>query len=116
MGGVDFYNKKTNTVEKVKGMTSTEKNVISVFSIMIDDDDKVWVTTLDGLYTKENGEFKRVLNEYFGDIFIRHISKDSKGNIWLCTNFRGIYKIDSDFNVTNFNKSNTPELKSNRIL
>ena len=57
-----------------------------------------------------------VLKETFGNKFIRHVNEDSDGNIWICSNFFGIYKIDKNAEIVNYNRENTPVFNNNMFM
>ncbi len=112
LGGINKYNPVTNKMEKVTG----GEKLSNVFSLEKDSQNRIWAATLNGLFRKDNDSFVEVYKETFDNKFLRHINEDSNGNIWICSYFFGVYKIDKNGNISNFNKDNTPGIINNMFL
>ncbi|MFB6342947.1 two-component regulator propeller domain-containing protein [Saccharicrinis sp. FJH62] len=116
IGGLNKLNAGTKKIEKVKLLNPNPLQY--VFSIKIDSKKRMWVGAISGLYLKEPDEvdFKMFKPEYFQDNFIYHVNEDQNGNIWACSYYTGIYKIDKQQNVTRYNTQTEPAIKSNVIV
>jgi len=118
IGGLNKYVKSTGNIEHIV-LNHPDKNLVqSVFSITIDSKKRIWVAAISGLYLKMPGsdQFNMFMPEAIDNLFFYHVGEDFEGNIWACSYFNGIYKIDQNLRLTNYNTNNTPLLKSNQII
>jgi ligand-binding sensor domain-containing protein/signal transduction histidine kinase/AraC-like DNA-binding protein len=118
IGGLNKYIKSTGNIEHIV-LNHPDKNLVqSVFSITIDHQQRIWVAAISGLYLKMPGsnQFNMFIPEAIDNLFFYHVGEDFDGNIWVCSYFNGIYKIDQNLRLTNYNTDKTPQLKSNQII
>ncbi len=123
LGGLNKYNSRTKKIEPVPLIPPEEdmkQDVYSksLFSILIDSKKRVWVGSLEGLYLREkpDGEFRIWSPEYFLNNFVYNISEDQAGDLWVCTYNRGIFRIDSEMNITSYQVGGKYDIRSNRIV
>lgn len=123
IGGLNKYNVKTKKVEYIRlipPVESMKEDVYSksLFSVLIDSKKRIWVGSIEGLYMRETkyDEFKIWNPGQFQNNFIYHIEEDQSGNIWICTYEKGIYRIDTLMNVSNFQQGDKYDIRSNRIV
>lgn len=118
IGGLNKYHIKTGKIENINLIHPDTNFIKSVFSVFIDSKQRIWVGAIAGLYmNKDNSrEFEIFKPEIFQSNFIYQVGEDHEGNIWACSYLSGIYKIDSELQVTNYQRSNTPSLLSDEIV
>ena len=123
IGGLNRYNVRTHSLEKVElvpPVKEMEEDVYSksLFSILIDSKNRIWVGSIEGLYMREteSDDFEIWNPAFFQNNFIYHIEEDQTGNLWICTYEQGIYKIDPGMNVSNYRMSCNHDILSNRIV
>jgi len=77
-----------------------------VFSILHDSKNRIWIGTSEGLCVY-NPETKLISNNFLPHHpkidfkMIRHISEDSSGNIWICSEKNGLLQIKNDLSFYN---------------
>ncbi len=112
LGGINKYNSNTKQISSVKVNQLDNKNLLSVFSIFNDSKNRIWAGSLFGLFRNDGEVFNPIYSDFFTNKFIRFINEDKDGNIWICTNFSGIYKIDSNENISNYSNKNREDITS----
>jgi ligand-binding sensor domain-containing protein/signal transduction histidine kinase/DNA-binding response OmpR family regulator len=123
IGGLHRYNTRTGeivNVELVPPEDELKEDVYSksIFTILIDSKERIWVGSIQGLYLKdpEVGEFRIWRPDLFAGNFVYHIANDSSGNLWICTYEQGIYMVDQEMRVTNYRMGSNRDILSNRIV
>ncbi|MEN8138502.1 MAG: two-component regulator propeller domain-containing protein [Bacteroidota bacterium] len=116
LGGISRYDHKTKKIEQAVINKEEEDDYISVFSLEEDSKGRLWAASITGLFRKDKDEFNKIYKESIGNIFLRHINEDSNGDIWVCSNFRGVYRLKNDTIISNYNLENTPELINNMFM
>ncbi len=70
----------------------------------------IYIGKDDGLYVIDRATFEKRkyrFTDAFDGVRIRHVSKDSQGNMWISTYGKeGLYKLGNDGNVKTFNEKN----------
>jgi ligand-binding sensor domain-containing protein/signal transduction histidine kinase/DNA-binding response OmpR family regulator len=112
LGGINKFDNKNKTISKVEVLQIDNNNLLSVFCLFHDSKNRLWAGALDGLYLKDKHQFKPIYEEVFQNMFIRFVNEDAKGNIWICSNFNGLYKIEADSNIINYSRNNNNDLQS----
>lgn len=116
--GVNVLHLPTRTF---KTYTSSAQDIHSLddnsaYAIYKDREERIWVASMSGvnLYDREKDHFIRVKN--LGTLTI-DIDQDTKGNLWFCTQGRGLFKYDPAHQVwKNYLFSEAPgSLPSNQI-
>jgi ligand-binding sensor domain-containing protein/signal transduction histidine kinase/CheY-like chemotaxis protein len=119
IGGLNKYNRTTGQIKKVELLHPIPNLVQHVFSVFIDSRKRTWVGAISGLYLDDNGDevFHLFNPSLFLDNFIYDIKEDHDGNIWVCTYYNGIYRLDSDLTtVSIYRIVSTPGMSSNRTV
>jgi two-component sensor histidine kinase/ligand-binding sensor domain-containing protein len=111
-----------NQYDKKTGQPLMSDRVISVF---IDNNDNIWLGTIDGLF-EVTGKARRIVNfkngigngnSIKGD-FIRSVFVDSKGIIWIGTNDSGLNMYDPEtgkFKLFTYNSADDNTISNNGI-
>ncbi len=94
--GIDIFDVETETVIKKYRIDSKDSTALSsndVTFIYRDDQNKIWLTTENGLnlYIPENESFK--FYNQFPDNKLNAFLKDSKGNYWVGTSHEGLIQF-----------------------
>ena len=82
----------------VYNVTNTE-NIFRSFtclSVIEDDEGTLWVGTRPGLITVKNNVFSRYNDSVFHEIQVTKMCKDDKGNIYVGTLQKGLFRINPD--------------------
>jgi len=123
IGGLNKYNRKLDRIEQVNLIPpaeNMEEDVYtkSLFSILIDSKDRIWVGSIEGLYMRENenDDFRIWNPEFFQNNFVYQIDEDSLGNIWVATYEQGIFKVDREMEVSNYRTERNHDILSDRIV
>lgn len=94
--GVNVFHLPTRTF---KTYTSSAQNVHtlddnSAYAIYKDREERIWVASMSGvnLYDREKDHFIRIKKF---DALTIDIDQDTKGNLWFCTQGRGLFKYDA---------------------
>ncbi|MEM9916642.1 MAG: histidine kinase [Bacteroidota bacterium] len=61
----------------------------------LDNQQRLWVCTLDGLYMFDEGRYDRPARTYFQGLSITSILQDLEGNYWVSTLQEGVFKVAS---------------------
>lgn len=85
-----FSSDSTTTFDEDNGLKS-----FRVFKTFKDSKGITWIATEKGIQQYEKGKIVNPnLNSAIDTVSIFNIKEDSKGNIWFCTLFNGLYKYD----------------------
>ncbi len=81
--------------------------------------DKLYIGTDSGLYALKTGSFSRInddLSGLLGDVRIRCIKEDSRGNMWVCTyGGHGLVCLKNDGSITEYNSSSGLDCQKVRV-
>lgn len=102
LGGLNRYDKKTGEISIMKFDKKDPASLSNnyVYSLYKDTSKRLWVGTQFGLniYHYDTDNFSLFQPEIFRNKFIYDILEDKKGNMWFCTRYSGIYKLDAATN------------------
>ncbi|MFZ4590598.1 MAG: ligand-binding sensor domain-containing protein [Ignavibacteria bacterium] len=123
--GIEIYNPLNNSLQNLDlGSTDYDSIMISnIFDIIKDNSGVLWVSASKGLlsynpvnklvnvYTKSNSG----LNDYR----VNKLFSSKNGEIWVCTNNQGLFKLDNvrkDFKNYKHNPADSNSIPSNQVL
>lgn len=118
--GLSIYDRKKGkflNLDIVKSPVEAKENIMT--NIFLDSKNRVWISTVLGLYYYDIKQKKivevisdNINSQYYGSPFST-ILEDVQGNIWVANSGRGIYKLEGkSLNIVHFSikKNNAPFL------
>jgi len=96
-GGLDRYDSRTKTLKHYAADMQKLGSLTSpiVFTMLEDSQGTLWIGTYSGLakYDRANDKFVYVSSTLTGGVQIRVILEDSKNNLWIATEDKGLTKL-----------------------
>lgn len=88
---------------------------VAVNKIFQDSRGILWVGGIGGLSKYDGYKFKKIFNELNEQITVKDINEDSKGNIWVATEEKGVAIINPQYDNSAWLSSNNNKIPTNLI-
>ncbi len=88
---------------------------VAVNKIFQDSRGILWIGGIGGLSKYDGYKFKKIFNELNEQITVKDINEDSKGNIWIATEEKGVAVINPKYDNANWLSSDNNKIPTNSI-
>jgi len=69
---------------------------LEVRKLLLDQQSRMWIGTPVGLFVQDEGGMQAFEPEVFSGVFVTDIFEDFRGNVWIGTQDKGLYRIEVD--------------------